>query len=1173
MSEKKIQKLLNVVLQGKDVLVRHCFASLDSWLLGWLFKRLEQSFLIIASSPEQAQRIKRELEIFIAEDILLFPSLDYYQLGGCDASGERVGCLAKLAIVSKALLITDIRAIFQPTISPDELKQYVFCLELGSKINREDFIQKLLEAGYELVERVEEAGEVAVRGGIIDIFPPLFELPVRIELFGDEIESIRKFDPSTQKSQEKISSVKVYPARELILNQSTSQKLKKEIFKLAEELKKALPSSQKTNYLRSLQELTEQMEKRKPFYAQERFLSLSGKQAGLIEHLKENWTIFLADPLGCEQSISQWKEKSFERWSRLVAGGSIIPSPEKIFLAQDELEQKLLSFQLVLLGDYIKGGEEERELSLPKDYEEIDLAVEPNPDLRLQPSLSEPLSRLVKEIKKLTRDGFKIIISVGSRSQAERLAGLLRSQELYPAEISSPDEYYQPEFPLQIGIGELEAGFRLTELGLVIISEQEIFGEKIPRRAKARPAREWQEEDLSDLEPGEPVVHIQHGVGIYRGMKQVKVYSFEQWDVLKTRERPSITQPCLEIEYADGARLYLPVDEINQIQKYRAPTERFPRLDRLGGKSFALAKKKAEESIEKLAEELLELYASREVFQGYAFSPPDHIYREFESSFEYEETPDQLKAIEDVIADLTRSKPMDRLILGDVGYGKTEVAIRASFLVAMEGKQVAMLCPTTVLAQQHYDTFSKRLKGYPLEVRMLSRFQSKAEQKKIIEELKAGICDIVIGTHRLLSDDVEFKDLGLLIIDEEQRFGVLQKEKIKKLKKTVHCLTLTATPIPRTLQMTLLGLRDMSMINTPPPDRKEIHTELIHFDQELIREAILRELERGGQVFFVHNRVAGIDRIAQWLARLVPEARIAVAHGQMPERQLEEVMRDFYQHRYDVLVCTAIIESGLDLPRANTIIINRADQFGLAQLYQLRGRIGRSREKGYAYLVVPSKSDIRGDALKRLKALREFTQLGSGFRLAMYDLKIRGAGNLLGKEQTGHISRIGYELYLKLLERKIRQLKGEKIEEEFEPKLKLGIPAYLPDDYIPSDSERLGWYKRLAMAQDERELEELRDELLDRYGKIPAPAGNLLQAIKVKIWMRRLKIPELEAQDSIARIRFDEKSKVNFDMLFQLVQKAPQRFRFTRDERLIYQAKEQGKIFFELEEFFRSIRS
>ena len=1177
MPGQKLEEILKLISKPASLELSRAGPSSDSWLVAMIAQKLARPLLIITPDAGQRERIKKELELFSQPALGTFPALDYYRPSGCEPSPERVACLAQLIAGKINLVISESLALFQPTLSPEQLKEYLIVLKEGKELEREEFIHKLLIAGYQVSERVEEEGELSVRGGIIDLYPPQSQLPVRIELFGEKIESLRLFDPETQRSQEKVEEVIVYPARELILEEEQSSRLKSRLFKLAEELKKQSLSAQ-TSYVRSLRELLNSLERKEPFYSQERFLSLAGASFSLLDYLDTDWLLVILDPLSCEKELERTRERFAQEWARLAGGGSLVPPPEKILLPPDRIKEKLKEGQKIILGATLQ-GKPEQDFVFDFSSEPLIKAepgIVPNPlfsiPARLSRGSAEPLAQLSREIKRLNQEGFKVIFVSSTLSQAERLGNLLPQYQLYPAELESKEEFYQPRYPLEIGIGELERGFQVPELGLVIISEQEVFGEKIPQ-PPSRKKIDWKEEDLSDLEPGEPVVHIQHGVGIYRGMKQVRVISFERWDMLKQKERPSITQPCLEIEYAEGTRLYLPIDEINQIQKYRSTSERFPKLDRLGGKSFELAKKKAEESIEKLAEELLELYAVREAFSGYAYSPPDYLYQEFASRFEYEETPDQTRAIEEVIQDLCRAKPMDRLVLGDVGYGKTEVAIRASFIVAMEGKQVAMLCPTTVLAQQHYDTFRRRLKDYPFEVRMLSRFQSRSEQKKIIEELKAGICDIVIGTHRLLSNDVQFRELGLLIIDEEQRFGVVQKEKIKQWKKTVDCLTLSATPIPRTLQMAMLGLRDLSMINTPPPGRKEIHTELIHFDPELIREAILRELEREGQVFFVHNRVAGIDQLARWLARLVPEARIRIAHGQMPEKELEKVMRDFYHHKLDLLVCTAIIESGLDLPRANTIIINRADQFGLAQLYQLRGRIGRSGVQAYAYLVIPSRQAIRGDALKRLKALREFTELGSGFRLAAYDLKIRGAGNLLGKEQSGHISRIGYELYLRLLERKIRQLKGEKVEEEFEPKLKLAIPSYLPEEYVPSDSERLGWYKRLAMARDEKELAHLREELLDRYGKIPPEGENLLGAIRVKIWMRRLRVPELEAQDSIARIRFEPESRINLARLLELVRESPEQFRFTRDQRLIFQVKKGGKIFSELEKLFKAIRA
>jgi len=1175
----QIESLIARISGRQDAAVGFLPGSAAGWLAAYIRRRTKRPVLVLTQSEESAEQTLKELELFGDEPPAMFPALDYYQPEGTESSGERTAALARVLKDEAGIVVAPAAAIFQPTIDPQVLTRYLFELKPGQKIEREFLVSRLLESGYQVSSAASEPSEFSVRGGIMDVFPPCAKFPARIEFFGNEIESIRLFDPADQVSKEKSGRCLVWPAREMILTRENGPALKQAIYRLAEELKKGRLQGQNISFAPVLKDLTAKIDNQEHFYVEERFLPLLEKKYSLLDYLGKDWLVAVVDQMAVNQSLAALSKKAADDWSRLVSGGSLLPAPEQIYLSAQQVNQKLSGFQSLLLGISLKGREAPSpetgfnlnlETAAPR---ELQIAIELNPDLFFSPKLAEPISRFLEELKKLSAEKFKIILVSPSLSQSERLAEMLREHELFPAELAKKEEFFHAQWPLSIAVGELHTGFKVTEFGLVLISEREVFGEKIKKPLLKPSDIDWREEDLSDLAPGELVVHIQHGIGIYRGMSPVKVASFEKWDYLKDRSRPSLKQPCLEIEYDEGARLYLPVDQINLIQKYRNPGDARPKLDRLGSKSFEQAKQKAEESIEKLAHELLDLYAAREVYPGSFYSAPDHTYREFEASFEYEETPDQGKAIEDVLADLSQPRPMDRLVMGDVGYGKTEVALRASWLVAMQGKQVALLCPTTILAQQHFDNFARRFSGWPLEIRSLSRFSTRAEQKKNLEDLSAGLCDIVIGTHRLLSKDVHFKDLGLLIIDEEQRFGVVQKEKIKQLKKTVDCLTLSATPIPRTMQMSMLGLRDLSMINTPPADRQAIHTELVHFDQQLIREAILREIQRQGQVFFVHNRVQGIDQIGRFLARLVPEARVAIAHGQMDERRLEKVMHDFYKHKYDVLVSTAIIESGLDLPSANTIIINRADQFGLAQLYQLRGRIGRSRERGYAYLVVPSRTEVKGDAVKRLKALKEFTELGSGFKLAAYDLKIRGAGNLLGKEQSGQISRIGYELYLRLLENKVKELKGEKPEDQFDPRIKLALPAYLPEDYVPGDSERLGWYKRLAMAQDLALLDVLRAELMDRYGKIPGPAQNLLKVVRIKLLMKKMRVLEIEADEKSAVVTFDETSRVNFDKLIGMVKDNPDRFRFTKDQAVIYSVKESGLLFEELENFLKQVQS
>jgi transcription-repair coupling factor (superfamily II helicase) len=635
---------------------------------------------------------------------------------------------------------------------------------------------------------------------------------------------------------------------------------------------------------------------------------------------------------------------------------------------------------------------------------------------------------------------------------------------------------------------------------------------------------------------GDPIVHLDQGIGLYRGLVKLAL--------------GNEVNDFLYLEYLGGDKLYLPVDRLHLVQKYMGVEDAVPPLDRLGGKAWERTKKKVRKAVEKIARELVELYAARRVLPGHQYSPPDPALREFEATFEFEETPDQLNAIQDVWEDMTSDRPMDRLICGDVGYGKTEVALRAAFKAAMDGRQVGFLVPTTVLAEQHYETFRKRFQPYPLNIRVLSRFKGPKEQKQILADLAAGKVDIIIGTHRLLQKDVHFKELGLLIVDEEQRFGVSHKEKLKQFRQTIDVLTLSATPIPRTLQMAMTGIREMSIINTPPADRMAIRTYLCRPEDGIIREAIQRELGRGGQVFFVHNRVRNLDSYAAYLKRLVPAARVGTAHGQMPEKDLEEVMWQFWHREIDVLVCTAIIEAGLDIPAANTIIINRAHALGLAQIYQLRGRVGRGREQAYAYLLVPEEEHLNPEAQKRLKALMEFTELGSGFKIALHDLQIRGAGNMLGAAQSGHIAEVGYELYLQLLEEEINRLKGEPRDQTPDPELHLPLSAYLPESYIPDIDQRLMIYRRLSGRLSQDEIDALSEELLDCYGPPTPEAINLLEVVRAKSVLRDIGIKRLDMSNGQITVTFADRNQIDRERLVAEVLKKPRRYQITPDNQL-----------------------
>jgi len=745
-------------------------------------------------------------------------------------------------------------------------------------------------------------------------------------------------------------------------------------------------------------------------------------------------------------------------------------------------------------------------------------------------------SRYLERIDDWIRAGSRVFLVCGSEPEKARLARLLNE---YDQPFIEPAE----RIPFRDGVpglyllrGALSQGFEFPEQGMIFLHEEDIFGKKVrkPRLAEVPlPERV----NLKDLVPGDHVVHIDFGIGRYLG--------------LKTLEIGGLVGDYLHLQYEGDDKLYLPVDRASRIQKYVSTEESPPGLDRLGSTAWVRTKQKVRESVLAMAEELVSLYAVRTVRKGHAFSTMDAAYREFEATFPFEETPDQGRAIEDVIRDMEHERPMDRLVCGDVGYGKTEVAVRAAYKAVMDGKQVALLVPTTVLAQQHYVNFRKRFEDQPVEVQMLSRFRSPREQRRILEAVTAGRVDIIIGTHRLLQKDVGFRDLGLLILDEEQRFGVRHKETLKKLRAEVDVLTLTATPIPRTLQMSLLGLRDLSTIRTPPQDRHAIETYIVPFDDEIVRRALVFELDRGGQAFFVHNRVSDIELVAGRIRELVPGARIAVGHGQMTEKALERVMMDFVQGKIDVLVCTTIIESGLDIPNVNTLLVHRAERFGLAQLYQLRGRVGRSERQAYAYFIVRDEERLSDDARKRLEALHQFTELGSGFRIARHDLEIRGAGNLLGASQSGQVKAVGYDLYMEFLETAIRKLKGEEVVEEVDPEIHLDMPAYLPREYIEDSTQRLSFYKRLASAPDHDEVERLRGEIQDRYGPLPSAACILLDLIHVKVRLRRMRIREARLAEGGLMLTFAEDTPVPVERIMQWVAQEPERTRLFPDNRLL----------------------
>jgi transcription-repair coupling factor (superfamily II helicase) len=854
---------------------------------------------------------------------------------------------------------------------------------------------------------------------------------------------------------------------------------------------------------------------------QEAFITpLMGEgQATLFDYLPTHTPILLDSPLEAEQGAEEF-------WEQLKRFGK-----EDLYLPPDTVTTMIGQRPRVEIGSLGLTSPEGQ--SSPR----VTLHASPNADLSREIRASG-LKVLTKEIQGWLKGKWAVYITAQTPGQGRRMEELLEDFGLKAVVTDTfPPYSLKDRSRLTIVVGDLTAGFRLPVEGLAVVTEEEIFGQK-RRVGHGKRAQSTPFSTFEDLRRGDHVVHVDYGIGVYRGLVRL--------------EGEGMENDYLLIEYEGEDKLYVPVDRFNLVHKYIGTGEGPRALDRLGGPSWLRTTKRVKRAVQEAARELLEIYAARKAFQGFAFSPRDAYIKEFEAAFAYEETPDQGEAIERVMEDMEGPKPADRLICGDVGYGKTEVAIRAAFKAALDNMQTVVLVPTTILAHQHYLTFTARLQGYPVVVESLSRFKPRAEQGEILQRLSEGKIDIIIGTHRLLRADVSFRDLGLLIIDEEHRFGVSHKERLKEIKRLVDCITLTATPIPRTLQMSLLGIRDLSLITTPPPNRQAIRTYLVNFNQEVLKEAILKEVGRGGQVFFVHNRVKDIDAVASLLQGLVPNVRLAIAHGQMRERTLETVMMRFVQGEIDLLVCTSIIESGLDIPNANTIIINHAERFGLADLYQLRGRVGRSAQRAYAYLIVPPREHLSREALKRLRAIQELSELGSGFRLAMRDLEIRGAGHLLGHVQSGHIAEVGFELYNSLLEKAIKELKGEEVAERVAPEIRVPIEAFIPAEYITNDNQRLSFYKRLALLEDEEEIKGVTMELRDRFGPLPPSLVNLLEVIRLKIWLSKVSVQRFEFRDDKVIVTFVPEGEISPEKLVGLIERGGGKYRLAPEMRLFY---------------------
>ena len=1077
--------------------------------------------LVVTYDDNRAKEIYDDFRCF-RPDVWLYPAKDllFYSadIHGNLMARQRLQVLRHLMEDAAGVVVTTLDGLMDHLLPLKQLREQILHVETGQELDLEEWKERLVELGYERLPQVEGMGQFSIRGGILDVYPLTEEMPVRIELWDREVDSIRTFDLESQRSIEQLEAMDIYPATENVL---TRQQLQQGIRKLRQEeavyekaLRERMQTEEAYRIAGIIRELTEGIEEGFRVGGLDSFLSYFYEQTvSFLDYFDQGASmIFLDEPARLKEKGEavelEFRESMMHRLEKgyLLPGQTALLYPVKEVLAQAGRSNTVL---LTGLEQKLPGWTVRKKYSL---------------SVKNVNSYQNSFEILIKDLQRWKKEKYRVILLSGSRTRASRLAGDLRDE--YGLSAFCPDNEERPVRPGEILVtyGNLHRGFEYPQIKFVVITEGDMFGTEKKKRKKKKTSYEGKKiQSFTELSVGDYVVHEDHGLGVYRGIEKI--------------ERDKVIKDYLKIEYANGGNLYLPATRLDGIQKYAGADAKAPKLNKLGTDQWNRTKTRVKTAVKEVARELVELYAARQESSGFSYGTDTVWQREFEELFPYEETEDQLDAIEETKRDMESRRIMDRLICGDVGYGKTEIALRAAFKAIQEGKQVVYMVPTTILAQQHYNTFLQRMKNFPVRVDLLSRFRTPGEIRKTLEDLQKGWVDIVIGTHRVLSGDVKFKDLGLLIIDEEQRFGVTHKEKIKQFKNNVDVLTLTATPIPRTLHMSLVGIRDMSVLEEPPVDRVPIQTYVMEYNDEMIREAINRELSRNGQVYYVYNRVKDIDEIAAHIQELVPNAAVVYAHGQMREHQLEKIMFNFMNGEIDVLVSTTIIETGLDISNANTMVIHDADRMGLSQLYQLRGRVGRSNRTSYAFLMYKRDKLLKEEAEKRLQAIREFTELGSGIKIAMRDLEIRGAGNVLGAEQHGHMEAVGYDLYCKLLNQAVRTLKGSHAEEEsFETVVDCDIDAYIPSSYIKNEYQKLDIYKRISGIENEEEYLDMQDELLDRFGEMPKPVDNLLRVAVLKSLAHQVYVTEVNINSQEVRLMMYQKARLDVAQIPALIE-------------------------------------
>ncbi|GAA0700360.1 transcription-repair coupling factor [Paraclostridium ghonii] len=1106
-NSKEYKDIINNIESNKrGLLINGLLQPQKSNIAYSIFSDLKRQILYIANTDLEAKKVYEDLCFYMKDKVEYLSSQDiyFYHLDAKDRNEEakKLKVLLKMINRENMITVTSAEAILRKYIPKDILKKNIFTYKIGDVIDIDELSKKLVSLGYERVSKIEGFGQFSVRGGIIDIFSLEYDIPIRIELFDDEIESIRTFDVFTQKSIKKIKKCTITPSREFIYPDNideTVERIKKDTNKSTDiDVYKSIDNIANKNYFEGVENYIEYM------YEEE--------NKSIFTYLKEDAIVFVNDlsrlKERCENYITEFKEN----YKLNLERGLALREQGKLLYHYSDLEYLIEDKKLIL------------NMLLTKDVKDFSIGSIVNFESREIPMFNGKIDMLAEELNKLKYNGHKIVLATNTYDRAKKLNKELLNLGTESV-LSRKRDIEVHSSQIVIVVGNITSGFQYKSIKFDVITDKEMIGSnKRAKTSKTKKVNKGQKiETFLDLNIGDYVVHENSGVGRYVGIDQLSVNG--------------VKKDYMRVVYQGGDNLYVPIDQMDKIQKFIGSNTEKIKLNKLGSSEWSKAKAKVKKEIEDMTKDLVELYAKREKIKGYKFSKDTLWQSEFETLFPYQETDDQIKSIEETKKDMESKKVMDRLICGDVGYGKTEVAIRAIFKACMDQKQVAVLVPTTILAQQHYNTFRARFENYPIRVEVLSRFKTPKEQKQIIEDARKGLVDVIIGTHRIISKDIELPNLGLVVIDEEQRFGVKHKESLKKIKSTVDVLTLSATPIPRTLHMSLSGIRDMSVIEEPPQERYPVITYVVEGKESIIQDEIEREIARDGQVFFVYNRVERIDEMASMIQRLVPDAKIAVAHGRMTGKELENIIIGFLNKEYNVLVCTTIIETGMDISNANTMIVYDADKMGLAQLYQLRGRVGRSNRQGYAYFMYEKDKVLSEIAEKRLKAIKEFTEFGSGFKIAMRDLEIRGAGNILGPQQHGHMAVIGYDLYVKMLNDAIRKVKGE-IVEEIDVEIDLPVNAYIPDSYIEDEIIKIEMYKKIASVENEEDLNDVKEELEDRFSDIPKSVSTLMSIAYMKTLCKKLGIEKVKMiKDEIILLpqtRYKTKEKNGYKIILEL---------------------------------------